>query len=307
MTGKQPPAVTGTLSRLAAAGAPGVDRARRRLDDVLGPLAATAWPELVWSFSRLTNTGFPLEFAWTDRDRAIRWTAEVAPPEFPERERLDLTSRLAFGDAPPGTVAAVARLQAGPRLRFGAWLGVRHRDAADETKVYAELPAATAAQTASALGLPVPPVLHTVGLRARMVGILADGGLELYTRSHDLDERAVRGLEVSTFGRGDRLWPAVLGLVGTRTLPSPSGVSFVFASDGAVQAVTWFSFAKTVFASDGATVEALVARAADPGTAAHLTALAGGRADGRIRCGMVGVGVPTEGAPWFQVGVRPAP
>ena len=151
------------------------------------------------------------------------------------------------------------------------------------------------------------PALHTVGLRARMLGVLADGGLELYTRSYDLDERVVRGLEVSAFGRGDRLWPTVLGLVGAPRLPRPSGVSLVFAPDGAPLAITWFSFAKALFASDEATVQALVSRAADPGASALLTALAGGRPDGRIRCGMVGVGVGAVGDPWLQVGLRPAP
>ena len=90
-------------------------------------------------------------------------------------------------------------------------------------------------------------------------------------------------------------------------MPRPSGVSLVFAPDGAPLAITWFSFAKALFASDEATVQALVSRAADPGASALLTALAGGRPDGRIRCGMVGVGVGAVGDPWLQVGLRPAP
>lgn len=321
-----------TLTRLDAAGTDGVERARSRISEVLSRVTDSDWPEVVDRFSWLTNTGIPFEFAWTSRDAALRWTAEVAPPEYRNHRRLALAGELAFGTDGnvADTLSWLAEQQTGQRLRFGAWLGVRHRSTADEHKVYAEVPEQPAADLALRLGLAPHAAVRTVGLRSRMVGVLGDGSLELYTRSTDLDQRAVRGLELSTFAREDRLWPSVRELVGGERLPRPSGVSIVFAPNGEPVALTWFSFAKALFSSDGATVAALAGRTSSGPSREVLTALAGdpkrrvdpegrvpatspleidgvsGQAPGRRwHCGMVGVGVAGAGEPWFQVGMRP--
>lgn len=309
--GLQPAVIEATLGRLAGCAAPSAARAGARIGEVLAPVAASVWPEVAWRSSRLTNTGMPLEFAWTSRDEgggavAIRWTAEVAPPETPDHERLGIAARLAFTDGPDAVcLARIREVQAPLRLRFGAWLGVRHKDGGDEAKVYAELPPVPAAEAATALGVGPHAALRTVGLTARMAGVFADGSVEIYARSMDLDEQALRGLERSAFDRDDRLWPGVVDLLGIPRLPRPCGVSIVLDPEGSPVALTWFTFAKAVFGSDDATVAGLASRTSSMAARRSLWALAGGDPDGRWRCGLVGVGVTGRGEPWLQLGMRP--
>ena len=301
-------ATEATLARLAVLDGPALDRARTRIIEVLSRVNASAWPDVAWRASRLTNTGAPLEFAWASRDCAIRWTAEVAPVETPDRERLGIAAGLAFPDGacPVERLDRVSQLQVGQQLRFGAWLGMRHRAEGDEAKVYAELPPVPLVRAATALGVGPHSALRTVGLTSRMVGLFADGGVELYARSGDLDELALAGLEASLFGSAGALWPAVVDLVGSPRLPRPCGVSVVIGPDGTPDALTWFTFAKALFGSDEATVAALAGRTSSAGSIQVLHALAGGTPDGRWRCGMVGVGVAERGQAWFQVGMRPS-
>lgn len=310
---RPPPVIEATLGRLADCDAQSAARAGTRISEVLAPVGSSTWPEVAWSSSRLTNTGMPLEFAWTSRDAdhhsmSIRWTAEVAPPETPDHERLGLAARLAF---PHGTDAVclprLRQVQAPMRLRFGAWLGVRHRGGGgrDEAKVYAELPPVPAAEAAAALGVGPHVALRTVGLTARMAGVFADGSVEIYARSRDLDEQGLRGLERSAFGRDDRLWVSVRDLLGIPRVPRPSGVSILLDPGGSPVAITWFTFAKAVFGSDAATVAGLASRTSSTAARRSLKALAGGDPDGRWRCGLVGVGVTGRGEPWVQLGMRP--
>jgi len=118
-------------------------RARPVLDHVLHPTDASSWPEVAWCCSRLTPDGAPVEFVWRPGVRGVFWTAEVAGPETREELRFVLaTDRLAaWGPAPSRELsAAIARLQRGRALRFGAWIGGRHTGARDSYKVYAEVP-----------------------------------------------------------------------------------------------------------------------------------------------------------------------
>ena len=80
------------------------------------------WPEISHRLSLLTNTGIPVEFSWSTRHTALRWTAEVAGPETPKEDRLAIASELAGVDA-----GWLEEIQAGRHLRYGAWLGGRHR------------------------------------------------------------------------------------------------------------------------------------------------------------------------------------
>ena len=66
-------------------------QARVVLNRVSADLAASAWPEMAFRFSSLTNTGFPVEFAWSSRDPSLRFAFEVAPAETPDENRLSKT------------------------------------------------------------------------------------------------------------------------------------------------------------------------------------------------------------------------
>src|SRR6266436_5898161 len=60
----------------------------RALAEILQWTVSSKWPEVAWSFSRLTGDGFPLEFTLSSLDATVRYTAEVAGPEVAEVERL---------------------------------------------------------------------------------------------------------------------------------------------------------------------------------------------------------------------------
>ncbi|WP_154674271.1 hypothetical protein [Nakamurella lactea] len=316
------------LRRLARIDRAAGQRAAAAIAGALGPVDGSAWPELADRFSRLTNTGLGLEFAWSSKDAAVRWIAECGPPEMAERDRLVIAARAAFGSeiadrpsmprTPPTGVPALQRLldrtaalQHDMPLRFGAWTAGRHRsNSPDSRKVYAELTGLRVPAAVRGLGLTPPsgrlhPVLHSHGLVCRMVGLNDDGTIELYTRTTDPDEPLIRGLEKSITGRDAVLWAAVTELAGTTRLPRPSGVSMVLDERAEPLAVCWFSFAKALFPDDAATLAALRRAPAAPGSVAVLNALAAGEPDGRWRFGIVGVGVSRDGKLWSQAGIRP--
>ena len=114
------------------------------LDSALARLEASAWPEVVDRWSRLTPTGFPIEFWIRDGDPRLRWAAEVAGPELPEAERLSMVASLmaeAGQSVPTDVLAKLQHLQSDRTLRFGAWLGAReHPKKSVAFKLYAEVP-----------------------------------------------------------------------------------------------------------------------------------------------------------------------
>lgn len=302
------------------------DRARRRLGLVLRPVLATAWPEIALGFSRLTNTGMPLEFAWSSRETALRWTAEVAAPEAPDAGRLRRAAELAGPGLDPGPWAA---LQAGAALRYGAWLGGRHRGDGDAAKVYVELPGGR---------LPPAwrgrhPLLRSPLPAWRMAGLGPDGGVEFYARVQEVDATLLHATAAASVGHGDAWLDTIAALTGQRVLPRPSGLSVAFDAGGTPRGLTWFVFAKALFRDDEAAAAALRRHAGTPSARALLEALearveaagaeesitglprASGRAaasaastassKARWRHGMIGVGLDAAGATWVQAGLRP--
>jgi len=130
------------VRRLAAL--TGVATLPPHLDAALARLEASAWPEVVDRWSRLTPTGFPIEFWIRDGDRRLRWAAEVAGPELPEAERLGMVARLMAGagqSVPADLLARLQYLTSDRALRFGACLGAReHPTTSVALKLYAEVP-----------------------------------------------------------------------------------------------------------------------------------------------------------------------
>jgi len=168
-----------SLNAFQASGTPGAARARRALVDLLAPLASSVWPEVSWSFSRLTGDGYPFELTCCTVPHT-RYTLEVGPPELPDHQRLPLALALltaAGGRTDVQSAAALTELQRGRPLRYGAWLSGRHTQTADVYKAYAEVPAGTSWTTAA-------PLLSTLpfGSCCRMVGLSSDGSQELYFR-----------------------------------------------------------------------------------------------------------------------------
>ncbi|MFT3801357.1 MAG: hypothetical protein QM766_09085 [Burkholderiaceae bacterium] len=151
-------------------------------------LERSAWPSVAACWSRLTPTGFPVEVTVADDAPRLCWSAEIAPPEVSESDRLRLVAREMAAHGQPIDAGAQARLQAlqdRAELRFGAWLGGREEaHAPPRFKLYAELP-----EQVDIDALPVPGALRQAcrhvrsGTRARMLGIEpARGRTEIYLR-----------------------------------------------------------------------------------------------------------------------------
>ena len=270
-------------------------RARRLLSDALAPITGSVWPEISHRLSLLTNTGIPVEFSWSTGPTALRWTAEVAGPETPKVDRLAIASRLAGVEA-----GWLEEIQAGRHLRYGAWLGGRHRGETDELKVYAELPAGVPAR---------PPVRHPAldGLEIewRIGGVASTGTIELYGRG-DIDGPVIDRCERAAFGTTGGLLAAVSRLLGTSELRRPALFSIAIDRDGDVEAVTWFGFAQRLFPGHDESLAALEPWCPDDCHVNLLRALAAGADDGRWRVGLIGVRLAAAGWTSLQAAIRPS-
>ncbi len=287
--------IEATLQRLQAVAPVTAEAARRWLETVLDPLSTSAWPDMAWSFSRLTNTGMPIEFAWSSRDAAVRWTAEVDAPEIDNAQRLSQAASLL-----PWSIELQPwlRAQQNAKLKYGAWLGGRHNpDTA--TKLYVELDSG-----ASFPGCDTHPLLRSSELLWRMAGLNADGSREYYARGPTLDLHQIDAMAQMVVSDSADFVALVKMLTSGHDLPRPSGISLVLASDGKPLAFTWFTFAKAIFRDDDAVSACL--RSYATGDAANMyTALSSGAHDGRWRHGMIGAGIDARGATWLQCGLRP--
>jgi hypothetical protein len=236
----------------AAALPPPLDAAARRLE-------ASAWPEMVGCWSRLTPSGFPIELTVRGEGASLRWTAEAAGPELAEHRRLEeAATSLAEAGAPvplPLRAALGALHDAAPDLRFGAWIGGRE-DA--PTKLYAELPAGAAIDA-----LPLPEPLRAARLPAgtmpRMLGIEPRRGrVELYLRLPAMDPEdllpfvhsAGCGWALATLARD--LPDGLRRLAGRRL-----GISLAAGPGDGVE-LALFASARTLFPADARMVGRLV-------------------------------------------------
>jgi hypothetical protein len=233
-------------------------RARPVLDQVLHATHASTWPEVAWCCSRLTPDGTPLEFVWRPGVRGVFWTAEVAGPETREALRFALATELlaAWGPAPfRGLTAAIARLQRGRTLRFGAWVGGRHMGALDSYKAYAEIPAGT--DWLSVLGdwIRDPRALARCRecLLLRCVGIEpGTGRVELYLRSTDTAHESFWALlsALSLEQQGATLLATLAQLAGRPGVGiapvQPWGLGLRYGSDQSLDAVSLFAMAPSL-------------------------------------------------------------
>jgi hypothetical protein len=212
----------------------------------------TCWPDVAWSFSRLTADGFPFELSFVGTDctaaggsrgfsPGLRWTAEVAGPEVATQERLrQAVDWIAATGTPIDAAAENLRdLQQGACLRWGAWLGGRYRDGRDSFKVYAEAP-----RRSSSGGL-------------RMIGFDCDRQLvERYYRPGRLRVSEVEALlaRAGLAGRTEELLDVVSACTGWPARPELPGANFGVSvasdADGNTAAVAVIAFARYVFGVD---------------------------------------------------------
>jgi hypothetical protein len=245
---------------------------------VVAQLGQSAWPEMVERWSRLTPTGFPIEFTVTDADPLLRWTAEIAGPEIVDAHRFSLVARrlaMAGQPVPPLLLTALQAVQQGRDLRYGAWLGGR---AIDDTrsrfKLYGEIPAGV-----SCHHLPLPPALREAtahaphGTLPRMIGIEPGRSrIEIYLRLPALEFDDLRPL-LSAAGHvhgldalACRLPDGMRRLAGRRL-----GISLASGATTAIE-VALFVSARSLFPAAPEMLRGLVPALANlPETLARLT------------------------------------
>lgn len=297
------------LRRLAAILPGPAATARAALSAGSRPIAGSRWPAVAWRASALNDDGFPFEFAWSSRDRSIRWTGEVAGPEVPAGERptraLELVARL--GAAP---VPHVELVEPKARLRFGAWLGGRHRERGSSYKLYVEQPLCPPNPEDEA-ALAEFERIHAHRIGWRMVGCdLEDGSREYYGRLSQLtaNDMALALQWVGLSGWTAEVQESIARLRGGDGREFPlgrtAGISLSLR-DGAPVALSWFAgphaFRRPKRNSAQALVEACEAMGRDAGL---LAALVRDPAAPLGRIGMTGLGV-NERATWLQCGWRP--
>jgi hypothetical protein len=295
---------------------------RATLPTVLAPLLAAPDDPACWRLSLLTDGGYPCEFTFTTAGPEVRYTVEVGPPRQSPERRLDqalgLLARFGAPAADPDGLALLQRVQAEGGLRYGAWLGVRHRDAARAFKIYAEVPPGGAE---AALAFVNPRLRRPVGVAGRsvdprMIGWNpATGETELYFRV-----RGVRPWELGALADPAglarrapevlRLFQAACGRPIYQRLPGHDyGFSYTLPRDGAGGAFTFYGFSEALFGGDAGAVRRLPDFFAGMGAEmetyrAMAAPLAGYRGDHTYH-GLFGVTVAHEGAPAAHVGLRP--
>jgi hypothetical protein len=147
----------------------------------------TAWRAVAWKFSGLTADGCPLEFEFSTNDDRLRFVTEVAGPEEEHHTRLGaaaaLIERLGIAKAPAHEIDFWKAFQSARRLRWGAWLGVRHDGNSAQTKLYIEVPPELRDPAAAGLVQPIVP-----SSRIMMAGYdCGSGAREYYFRQPQMD------------------------------------------------------------------------------------------------------------------------
>jgi len=224
------------------------------LDACVASLERSAWPSVAACWSRLTPTGFPIEITVSNADRYLCWSAEIAPPEVPESDRLPLVAKeMAAHGQPldPGVQARLQALQRSADLKFGAWIGGREAvDVPPRFKLYAELPAGAGIDA-----LPIPDALRQAcrhapfGARPRLLGIEpARGRTEIYLRLPTSNiESLVPLAGAASLAHGlttalDRHLPDGRRRLAGRRL----GASLAWSADGTFE-IALFASARTLF------------------------------------------------------------
>lgn len=299
------------LERLVVHDAVAARRAERAIACALAGVQRSVWPQVAWRSSRLTGTGYPLEFAWSSRDAAIRWTAEVAGPERPLSERLPaVLDRLRELTNAPVSLSQEWLDLSGRAQRFGAWLGGRHDGDADRFKIYVETPPGEgSSQIERFLGSVAADV--PTRILWRMAGIDAHAGrTEFYGRVQRLERwEMTRLFEGCGFDPGPlyALTEAVVPYAPSESfLPGSSGLSLTVGNDGKVVSLGWFGFVRFLLGDDERTACVLRTIMERHDWPLDLyDALLGPTPSGAFRHGFVGLGTAANGEVWMQLGLQP--
>ncbi len=292
-------------------------RASDALAIMLDGVLQSPWQDVAWRFSRLTGDGYPVEFTYCSHDITIRYTAEVAGPEYPEVMRLararEVLSSLGVTSLQNSILDVMSDMQAGHDLRYGAWLSGRHSAEHDQYKLYAEVPDNSApAALLNHQHLTAHPSLHL-----RMIGYeVGSGRTEFYFRVHHLDDDELKHL-LCQVGLADRVvefWSFIESLSGRpiqQFFPkSNAGLSLSWQGEAPI--FTLLVSARSVFGGDARIRRGVLDLALQHGWPLAQSRyelatqpLATLTSHWKTYHGLLGVTISTEGSPVLSVGLRP--
>jgi hypothetical protein len=298
-------------------------RASDALGTILVPLLQSPWQDVAWQFSRLTGDGYPVELTYCSHDTTLRYTAEVAGPEYPDSLRLargrEVLSVLGVSQVENPILDVLGRMQAGHELRYGAWLSGRHTAERDQYKLYAEVPADGSPEAEALLD----HFLNRGGLVLRprdqllMIGHeIGSGRTEFYFRVHHLDDIGLQRL-MNQIGLSDQVSTlltfieAITGRPIHRFFPQ-TNIGFSLSWQDKVPVLTLGVSARSVFGGDASIRHKLLhlARRYDwpllqSGYALATQPLATLANHWKTCHGLLGLTVAAGGAPVLSVGLRP--
>ena len=293
------------------------------LAEILQWTVSSKWPEVAWSFSRLTGDGFPLEFTLSSLDATVRYTAEVAGPEVAEVERLpcalELIDRLG-GVVPAAHITRLLhQVQAAWPLSYGAWIGGRHDHFGDRFKVYVEVPRTgmREAQDLVRATIAHQPLPNLSNPEFRLIGY--EPGEKRFECYFQIDRLETWELErlMGQAGLAERK-TSLLNLLAESyhrpvqsTIPDENlGFSFSYSLAGGPTVFSFFTYARSVFGSDANIRLRLLELGKEKGwnfqTYEQLTAPLAHRTNWKTRHGLICFVVPPDGPLFLQIGIRPS-
>ena len=163
------------------------------ISELMQPLLARADHLPTWNLSQLTADGFPFEITFTTANDGLRYTVEIASPGIEAEKRLrqarDILLQLDIRGFDEETYSFLQELQAGAPLKFGAWVGARHKPAGRDFKIYVEVPSVRAGVATAYLNrhLEAPVFIQDRAIELHMIGFYpASGALEFYFSVHGM-------------------------------------------------------------------------------------------------------------------------
>lgn len=302
--------------------APVAGRTRTALETILRWTRESEWTEVIWSFSRLTGDGFPIEFTLSWPDEGISYNAEVGGPEVPDVERLsralDVLERLGQPRPPTEIIDLLSRIQASGALSFGAWIGARHHVNGDRYKVYVEVPRSRWHTTQSEFNhvLGKKSLLNNRGIQLRLIGYEPrKRRMEVYFRVEELETLELLRL-LNRAGLSERLEDLltlledVYGCSITETIPGANlGFSYSFVNGGEPTVFSLFAEARSIFGGDESICRRLLAlgikMAWDTSIYEKLSAPVASRTGRLTRHCLFSFVIPPEGPLSVRVGMSP--
>lgn len=270
--------------RIAAAGMPNLEeRAAKTLDLLLEEIRCSPQPETAWEFGSLSYNGFPVEFTFGSHERGMRYATEVGGSEVKPQDRLSRAERLldslGAGRLPEEVSALSHKVQESGSLKWGAWMGVRHRLEGDRYKLYVEVPqeGSPAAAEMVRCFLGNEPLLPDGGAQLVAIGQETDlSRTEFYFRikSPHLTDWQVTNLlqrvglesrQADLFGLIEETSGYTFNRAGAGLPEGIYGFSFSFSLGAEPLVFSVFTFAKTLFKTDGSARHALLSLAQQKG------------------------------------------